>query len=1393
MATAAPPPPPKPKSLRQRRHSRVALALAVLLVSATVLVVAVLGGGWWALRSERGPAFLLSQVPGLTITGLRGALDGGPLEAARVEWRHGGKRLLIEGLAWRDLDWQWRPRPGVWIGVFLSEPRARRVEWTSGPPAPPAPRTPPPASLELPVELALQGLRVDALQVDALPLVSGLELDAHLGADQGRRHAVSRLALRTDRAVVRARAEVATRGTRAVQAQLDLAAPPGAATAWTVQARAAGPLERPEVTARLRAQPGAQGAAGEAAADLRATLAPFAPWPLAALEASTTDLDLAVFGAGLPATRLAGRAVVRSSAADAPVEVDAEFANALPGRWDQQRLPVRSAQVSVRGSAAARERLDFPRLELLLGGTRLAGRLAGSGQWQGERLQVDLRLDGVQPRELDRRAMGMTLSGPLRLALDGLPSPAGTPASAPGRLAGEASTELDGRIDRKGAPPVRLAAVAAFERTAEALLVELRRLDASAAGARAGGSATARRDAAGTWAVRSSGTLARFDPLPWWPGAGGEAWRRGPHALNGAWTADLTVPPGATPATLRGRAELRLDESRLAGVPLQGRAAFEGDGTALRLDADLRAAANRLRAEGRVGRTPADDRWRLDLQAPALAALAPWATLFDAAGAWVPQAGTASVQAEAQGRWPALRSEGRLEVAGLRSKALAVQRADARWNVQTGRADAPLSVTLAAEAVAHGEQRLDRLRAELAGSLAAHTLALDAATPLRPPAWSDALVGGGKVDGTTLVLQGRGAWAPERAGGGTWRGEVARVAAQPRRAGATPQSQAWVAARDLAGTVVLDAAGAVRSAALAPGRLELLGAALTWREAQWQRGAGAGAPPRIALDAALEPLAVAPWLARVHPGFGWGGDLAVRGSFKVASGERFTADLVVERAGGDLTVTDEGGTQALGLTDLRLGMVANEGTWHFTQAMAGTNVGVLGGAQSLRVSPQAAWPGPGTPLEGVVELRVANLGVWAPWVPPGWRLGGQLRVSASLGGRFDAPEYTGELVGSQLAVRNLLQGVDVRDGDLAVRLRGADARVERFVLRGGEGTLRVEGGAGFGATPRAQLRLVAERFQLLGRVDRRIVVSGDAALALQGKDIDLDGRFRVDEGLVDVAQSDAPALDRDVVVIRRSGVTQGGTPPPEPPPVPPAQNPLRNAKVALQVDLGNALRLRGKGLDTLLRGELRVSTPGGNLAIDGTVRTESGTYQAYGQKMLIERGFVAFTGAVNNPRLDILAVRPELDVRVGVAVEGTAQSPRVRLFSEPEMSELDKLSYLVMGRGSEGLGRADTALLQRAAMALLAGSDGGSRSDALLKNIGLDDLSVRQTTNGDVRDTVVSLGKQISSRWYVGYERGVNATTGTWQLIYRIAQRFTLRAQSGAENSLDVIWSWRWN
>jgi translocation and assembly module TamB len=400
-----------------------------------------------------------------------------------------------------------------------------------------------------------------------------------------------------------------------------------------------------------------------------------------------------------------------------------------------------------------------------------------------------------------------------------------------------------------------------------------------------------------------------------------------------------------------------------------------------------------------------------------------------------------------------------------------------------------------------------------------------------------------------------------------------------------------------------------------------------------------------------------------------------------------------------------------------------------------------------------------------------------------------MHANASIGGRFGAPEYVGELTGKGLAVRNVLQGVDVRDGDVAISLLGDTARIERFTANAGNGNLRLQGSASLGEKPRADLDLRLEQFQLLGRVDRRIITTGDALLKLSGDTVALDGDFGIDEGLIDFSRSDAPRLSDDVHVHRgeapadnlTTAVTDANA----------ASARARRATLNLRVQLGEKLRLRGQGLDTGLRGDLRLTAPQGRLRVDGSLRTADGTYRAYRQRLNIERGVLTFNGPVENPQLDIEAIRPNLDVRVGVSVTGTVLVPRVRLFSDPDMSDADKLSWLLRGRASEGQGSGDTALLQAAAMALLAG-DEPSVLDQLFNIFGLDDLSLRQSDSATGGGTIVSVGKQLSRNWYVGYERGLNATTGNWQLIYRVAQRFTIRAQSGDENSIAVIWTWRW-
>jgi translocation and assembly module TamB len=1358
----------------------------LLLAIVALLAVALLAGGStaWLIGTARGSAWLLSLASQLEVTQPSGRLFGGAFAAERVEVRSGARPLTLHRLAWNDARWTWRPHDAAWFGLVVDGARVERVDiGASGAPsaAPVEPKT-----LRLPLALALPDLRIGALHREGAAVLQAIEARVELGQDQGREHRVGAFAARSERARVQGSARIATDAPFAVEVQAQAASVDGAARPWQASASAAGPLAAIGVRAQLTS-PQAAGAEVHA----QGTVAPFAAWPLSALQARLRGLDLAALVAGAPTTAVTGQATIDTRGLDQPMRAQVRLVNAEPGRWDQQRLPLAALEVDALGRADQRDRLTLTRFDARAPGD--GGRASGQGHWQGGTATVDLTLHALRPSALDARAPAMTLSGTLGTRWLGLPSPDGRSPAA-GALQLQSRLALDGRLDGRRGEPVRLTGTLQAQRSAEGWRVELHEAQARSGSAALTGALALEQRATAATTLRTQGQAQGFDPMPWWPAA--------PRArIDGRWQAQLQAPASWRPVArnaaswlaLRGKAQLDLQDSVVAGVPVRGAVRADSTGGAgWNVDASVQAANNRAQLQGLLAARAEADRWRAEVDAPALAALRPLVALLGTRGAALESVdGALTAQAQLDGRWPAARSSGALRAADVRAGARGAKQLNVRWQAGPDR-DAPLALDIDAQGLAAGAVALDTLRARVDGTLAAHRIDAAATSALRPPAWTDTALGLAPQRGSAVELRGQGQWQPgATAPAGTWRGRLAELDA--RGSGAR---QPWLAARDLWLQLSIDADGRIVEAQAPPGEARLLGAPLAWREARWQ-AAAPGREAAAVLDARLAPIAIAPWLARWQPAAGFGGDLALKGSLFVRRDAAFAADIVLERERGDLTLTTEGVTQSLGLTDLRLSLAAKDGTWHFAQALAGANAGVLAGAQSLRVSPAATWPAPETPMQGVLEWGVADLGVWAPFTPPGWRVAGRLRTSAAIGGRFGAPEIEGRMEGSQLAIRNLLQGVDVRDGELALSLRGADARIERFVFRGGDGQLRLTGGAVLGAEPKATLQAVAERFLLLGRTDRRIVTSGNATLMLDAKSLALDGQLAIDEGLIDASRADAPSLDRDVTV--RGGrfaarddddaAAEAAAAPAAASTLPRA---LRQARVAVQVDLGQHLRLRGRGLDTRLTGRLAVTAPNGVLALNGQVRAVDGQYAAYGQKLEIERGIVSFGGELGNPRLDILAVRPNLDVQVGVQVDGTAQVPRVRLFSNPEMADYDKLSWLVLGRAPEGLGRNDTALLQRAALAILAG-EGQSLDAQLLGSIGLDEFSLRQVESGDVRETVVTLGKQLSRRWYVGYERGVNDTAGTWQLVYRAAQRFTLRAQSGQDSSLDAIWTWRWN
>jgi translocation and assembly module TamB len=380
----------------------------------------------------------------------------------------------------------------------------------------------------------------------------------------------------------------------------------------------------------------------------------------------------------------------------------------------------------------------------------------------------------------------------------------------------------------------------------------------------------------------------------------------------------------------------------------------------------------------------------------------------------------------------------------------------------------------------------------------------------------------------------------------------------------------------------------------------------------------------------------------------------------------------------------------------------------------------------------------------------------------------------------------GDIKGDQLALNWAEHGVKLKNGQLAATLNGDQLLLQRLSFDGVEGRAELTGALRFAdAQASMQLKLALDKLQVMGRPDRTLVVSGNSTLVRDQKRFLLTGKFKADRAAIELASQDGPTMSDDVIIVGKAG--------------PKASAPGLPLNIDVELDLGGRFRLQGMGLDAILAGNVRVQAlerrpP----TVLGNIRTVRGTYAAYGQKLNLERGMLNFTGAYDNPGLNILAVRkrPEgaaltdANVEAGVEVRGTALAPTAKLVSTPNVPDSEKLTWLVLGHGPEGGGQA--GLLSSAAGALLGGS-GGSLQQRMADTLGLDEVGLTQqasATAAGLETTVVTVGKRLSRRAFLSFEQGVGTASSLVKLRYKLNERISLQFQTGANSAFDVLYTW---
>lgn len=437
------------------------------------------------------------------------------------------------------------------------------------------------------------------------------------------------------------------------------------------------------------------------------------------------------------------------------------------------------------------------------------------------------------------------------------------------------------------------------------------------------------------------------------------------------------------------------------------------------------------------------------------------------------------------------------------------------------------------------------------------------------------------------------------------------------------------------------------------------------------------------------------------------------------------------------------------------------------------------------------------PLAGHISINIADLAWLGPMMSSNLKTAGKLALQADITGTYASPGLRGQVHGDDLAIALLDGGVRLQQGQLRARfdqkslyldtlsfIAPHDPRPKDALLIGlktdnepgrlsATGILDLDGKNG-------NIELAARHLPLSQRSDRWIIASGNGHVRLNNSQLNLGGTLTADAGLISQSKNGRPQLSDDIVITGQQKTIRKGP----------------HLFVDAKLDLGDHFYLRAAGLEARLAGQLNVHDEQ-SLQVTGSIATRDASFDAYGQKLTVQRGIVNFHGPLYDPGLNILAVREGLSVEAGVAVTGTALHPAIKLISTPDVPDVEKLSWIVLGRAPTSTG-SDSALLLSAAGGILGGGTGGI-SGQLKQALGVDELSLGQDTSASaVNDNplssqIVTVGKRLSSRAFISYSQGVTAVAGITKLTYTLTPRVNIVTQAGMDNAIDIFYTFSFN
>ncbi len=411
------------------------------------------------------------------------------------------------------------------------------------------------------------------------------------------------------------------------------------------------------------------------------------------------------------------------------------------------------------------------------------------------------------------------------------------------------------------------------------------------------------------------------------------------------------------------------------------------------------------------------------------------------------------------------------------------------------------------------------------------------------------------------------------------------------------------------------------------------------------------------------------------------------------------------------------------------------------------------------------------PINGEVHAQTAELGFITLYAPEIDRVAGRLVTDLSVTGTLGTPLIDGNLKLSDAELDLYQVNLAMRGAELEARLmqNGLDFTGSARI---GNGNVSAGGRLEWiNRQPYGKFKLDGQNLRVVDVPEAQIEASPALDFDVQGRKITVTGAVKVPYAKIAPTDlTNAVRASSDEVVVGQE-----------------ARNRSRrfDVETAISLTLGDKVSLDMLGLTARLTGTITLRSDVDEITRGtGELSIEEGKYAAYGRRLDIDRGRLLFSGGpVNNPGVDIRAIKEYPDVKAGVNVRGTLLQPRLSFFSEPSLPQSQIVSLILAGGSLESA--------QNRANPNQAGNEALAQGSAILaqqlgSRVGIEDVSLESNL---ANETSLVLGKYLSPRLYVSYGISFTEQLNTLKLRYSLSDRWTVKTEVGQARGADLVYT----